>query len=315
VRGCAGPVPVLAGQGSQAPDAGGLPEHRPGDRDNRGRARRVGRIGGVGQEESGNVENVRPPVSIDADFLEAELEVLGVRAGATVMVHSSLSAFGAVAGGAQSVVRALRRRVGGSGTIVVPTFTPVLSDPFPGGVFDDPQVVAARERVPVFHDAFPTTMGAVPNAVLAHPDRLRTNHPQASVAALGQAAQEITADSPLAYALGKGSAFEKMYAMGAQILLLGVGHNRNSFLHHAESLIPGHRRKLRRFPYMIERQKLWVEAHDVGDDNGTHFPRIGEEFRTTGMVGERLIGSAHCSLIDSVPFIDFAAQRLEKLLV
>lgn len=77
--------------------------------------------------------------------------------------------------------------------------------------------------MPLFHDAFPTSMGAVPSAVLAEPGRLRSRHPQASVAALGAA------------------------------VLLGVGHNRNSFLHHAESLVPGHRTKLRRFPYVVER--------------------------------------------------------------
>ncbi|MFJ4777981.1 AAC(3) family N-acetyltransferase [Streptomyces sp. NPDC088762] len=44
------------------------------------------------------------------------------------MVHASLSAFGSVQGGAQAVVNALRGCVGKSGTVVVPTFTPQISD-------------------------------------------------------------------------------------------------------------------------------------------------------------------------------------------
>ncbi|MDH6123905.1 AAC(3) family N-acetyltransferase [Kitasatospora sp. GP82] len=251
----------------------------------------------------------------DRDFLQREFEALGVHQGMIVMVHSSLSAFGRVEGGAQTVVGALRRCVGESGTIVVPAYTGQVADPCPRSrEFDDPEVTAARRGVPVFHDALPTAMGAIPNAVLADPDRLRSSHPQASVAALGAGAREITGHQPLAYALGTGSPFEKMYELGGHILLLGVGHNRNSFLHHAESLIPNHRKKLRRFPYLVERQRLWVEAVDVGDDNDTYFPRIGEEFGESGLIRSRTIGSARCLLMESVPFIDYAKVRLEELL-
>ena len=59
------------------------------------------------------------------------------------------------------------------------------------------------------------------------------------------------ADQPFIYALGKDSPLEKMYRLGAHILLLGVGHNRNSSLHYAESLVSNHRTKLRRFLYII----------------------------------------------------------------
>jgi aminoglycoside 3-N-acetyltransferase len=105
-----------------------------------------------------------------------------------------------------------------------------------------------------------------------------------------------------------------MYRLRAQILLLGVGHNRNSFLHHAETLVDGHRRKLRRFPYLVEGQRVWVEAPDVGDDNDTHFPRIGADYAATAGIRQAGIGRADCQLLDSVPFIDFARRRLAELL-
>ncbi|MDX8034216.1 AAC(3) family N-acetyltransferase [Lentzea sp. BCCO 10_0856] len=93
-----------------------------------------------------------------------------------------------------------------------------------------PCVDEARARVPLFHDAFPTRMGAVPTAVLAERDRARSGHPQASVAAIGAAAKDITGYQPFAYALGAESPFRRLYELDARILLLGVGHNRNSFL-------------------------------------------------------------------------------------
>ncbi|MGW6932525.1 aminoglycoside N(3)-acetyltransferase [Lentzea sp. NPDC054927] len=236
--------------------------------------------------------------------------------GATLVVHSSLSAFGEVDGGAGTVLRALRRCVGEAGTIVVPTFTgDVIADPHPdcrsAGV---PEVEAARARVPLFHDASPTSMGAVSTAVLAEPDRRRSRHPQASVAALGAAAEHVTEHQPFAYALGADSPFSRLYELKAKIVLLGVGHNRNSFLHHAESLLPVHRTKLRRFPYLVEGQRVWLEAPDVGDDNDTHFPQTGAEWADLGRASRQVIGAARCELVDAVAFIDFARQRLDQLL-
>jgi aminoglycoside 3-N-acetyltransferase len=250
------------------------------------------------------------------DLLCRGLLALGVSEGTTLVVHSSLSAFGEVEGGAKTVVRALRHCVGESGTVVVPTFTgDVITDPHPDcRTAEIPAVDEARMRVPLFHDAFPTQMGAIPTAVLAEPDRVRSGHPQASVAAVGAAAKDITGYQPFAYALGADSPFRRLYGLRAGILLLGVGHNRNSFLHHAESLLPVHRTKLRRFPYVVEGQRVWLEAPDVGNDNDTHFPRIGAEWADRGLARHHVIGAARCELVEAVPFIDFARQRLEQLL-
>ncbi|WP_411105198.1 aminoglycoside N(3)-acetyltransferase [Streptomyces sp. cmx-4-9] len=252
---------------------------------------------------------------VDGGFLQKEFEALGLPRGAVVMVHASLSAFGSVQGGAHAVLNALRGCVGESGTVVVPTFTPQISDPHPGlRPFQDSGADADRLGVPLFHDALPTPMGAIPNAALAVPGRLRGRHPQASVAAIGPRAEEITGNQPLNYALGKDSPFDRMYGMGAHILLLGVGHNRNSFLHYAESLVPEHRTKLRRFPYAMGDERVWVEAPDVGDDNGRFFPQLGAEADAAGLIRHRTIGLAPCQLMDSIPFIDFTGARLAELL-
>ena len=54
--------------------------------------------------------------------LEAGLRALGVDDGMALEVHSSLSAFGPVAGGAETVIAALQRVVGSEGAIVMPAF-------------------------------------------------------------------------------------------------------------------------------------------------------------------------------------------------
>lgn len=75
-----------------------------------------------------------------------------------------------------------------------------------------------------------------------------------------------------------GSPFEHRLDLDGHILLIGVGHNRNSFLHHAESLTPKPRLKQRRFPMLVDGERVWWETTDVGDDNDTHFPGIGEGY-------------------------------------
>ncbi|MCG3757178.1 aminoglycoside N(3)-acetyltransferase [Amycolatopsis sp. Poz14] len=254
-------------------------------------------------------------VVVDADVVCAGVRELGVSFGGVVMVHSSLSALGEVDGGADAVVRGVLRAVGPEGTVVVPAFTPQVADPFPEYVgAGDVEVDEARGRVPLFHEGLATPMGAIPNAVLGWEGSCRSRHPQASVAAVGARAAEVAGRQPLAYAVGRGSPFEWLYRERARILLLGVGHDRNSFLHYAESLVPHHRRKVRRFPYLVEGERVWVRTDDVGDDNGRFFPQVGAEFEATGGVRRGKIGSAECQVMDCVPFVGFARRRLAELL-
>jgi aminoglycoside 3-N-acetyltransferase len=60
----------------------------------------------------------------DMERLARDLRDLGVTSGATLMVHSSLSAIGWVEGGASVVVRALIEALGEDGTLAMPASTP-----------------------------------------------------------------------------------------------------------------------------------------------------------------------------------------------
>ena len=61
--------------------------------------------------------------------LAADLRTLGVEAGDTLLVHSSLKSLGWVAGGTPAVIGALQDVLTESGTLVMPTFTGHLTDP------------------------------------------------------------------------------------------------------------------------------------------------------------------------------------------
>lgn len=63
-----------------------------------------------------------------------QLKELGVGAGMILEVHASLSAFGYVCGGAQTVVNALIEAVGYSGTLLMAMQCSDNTDPRPGKI-------------------------------------------------------------------------------------------------------------------------------------------------------------------------------------
>ncbi|MGW4587138.1 AAC(3) family N-acetyltransferase [Amycolatopsis thermoflava] len=168
--------------------------------------------------------------------LVAGCRELGLAEGTAVIVHASLSSLGPVTGGAGAVVASLVAAAGPAGTVAAPAFTPRIADPDPDhrGA-PEAAVRARRDAVPLFDAGTLSEMGAIAEAARQWPGAVRSRHPQASVAAIGAHAREVVAAQPLGFALAAGSPFAKLYDLDASILLVGVGHERNSFLHYAET--------------------------------------------------------------------------------
>jgi aminoglycoside 3-N-acetyltransferase len=246
---------------------------------------------------------------LTADELAQDLRALGVTAGATLMAHSSLSAIGCVAGGPQTVIRALLSALGPDGTLVLPTFR--------DGVYLEglhktapPGKLAQARALPVFDpDTTPTNMGAIPDAFRRWPGVIRSAHPFVSVCCLGPKSREIAEPHDLEWGQGTNSPFERLHAMDAQLLLLGVGFNRLTMLHYAEQLVEGGRRKTRITPTPAG----IVLTPDIGNDMDTHFPLIGEGFMATGSAQKGRIGAAGSVLMTARPVVDFAHRYLETV--
>lgn len=249
--------------------------------------------------------------------LVGDFRALGVTEGQVLMVHSSLRSLGYVLGGAATVIRALVAALGDRGTLVMPAFSPEVSDP---ARWSNPALPAgwierARAQVPAYDaDTTPTSMGAIPEAFRRWPGVRRGPHPQVSVCARGPRAGEIVAPHALAWGEGAGSPSERLAAMDAGLLLLGVGFNRAALLHYAESLVPHGRRKVRRIPIGDGADRSWVEVPDVGDDLDTHFPPLGAAVLTEGPALVGKVGGAETVLASARDLTAFASQYLARAL-
>lgn len=169
--------------------------------------------------------------------LARDLRALGVPAGGVLVLHSGYRALGPVEGGPAAVVGALLDAVGPEGTLMAPTFTANLTDPY---VWVSRPTPEERERLvaemPEFDPATspPDKMGAVATALWRTPGTLRSRHPVTSWCAHGPLAERLLAVHPLDDPEGEDGPVGRAWASDARILLLGVGHDANTTLHLAE---------------------------------------------------------------------------------
>ncbi len=247
--------------------------------------------------------------------LAADLRSLGVAAGDVVMVHAGLRSVGSVVGGVNAVVQALLDAVTPDGTLVA------YAD-WESGVddWDDPRIADA---IPVFDPRIARAArdhGILAETLRTWPNAVRSDHPDASVIAVGARAAWLCAGHPLQFGYGEGSPFAKLLAVAAKILMLGAPLDTITLLHHAEhaARIPGKRtiryhRKLLRdgIPAWVEIEEFDTSrpvADGLPDDV---FERITADFLSTGQGKRGSVGAASSVLLDAYGLHRFAVRRLE----
>lgn len=250
--------------------------------------------------------------------LVEDLRALGLRAGATVLVHSALSALGWVSGGAVAVIEALLEVLGASGTLMMPTHSSALSEPSHWRNPPTPEWwwPIIRDTASAYRaDLTPTLgMGAIPETFRKLDGVLRSAHPQSSFAALGPHAAVLTEHHRLERGLGEGSPLGRLYALGGSVLLLGVDHDTNTSLHLAEDRVGPPLCPTRRegAPMWVDGARRWVEFEDLAWDSGD-FLEIGRAFeRETAHVALGPVGHGQARLMPQRPLVDFAQAHMRQ---
>ncbi len=233
--------------------------------------------------------------------IEAGLHTVGLGHGDLVFVHSSLSAFGHVVGGADTVIDALLAVVGSEGTAVVPTFT--------WDRFHD-------ERGAVFNIAnTPSEVGAITETFRLRPDARRSSHICHSVAAIGPKAEAVMGDGVRPF--GKGSTFEQLVRLDSWYLFLGVGFEVCTALHHVEEMqqVPyryyrDFRKSVVVFPDGRRRPSRAVE-YLRRDGYRNDLARAGPVLADAGVLRTTEVGDATVTNIRMRDIIEIIGRRVE----
>ncbi|MBC7328054.1 DUF4910 domain-containing protein [bacterium] len=231
------------------------------------------------------------PVIRKEDFKRA-FENLGLSKGSIVMVHSSLSRFGYVEGGEDTVIDALLETIGEEGTLLMPTFTfSWLGNP------------------PYDPKKTPSRVGAITEAFRKREGVIRSLHPTHSVASFGPLSDKIVGEHNWELPVfDKRGAFGKLYELNAHILMLSP-LNTNTMMHMAEELVGlplpdfvGHiiidgRRKIvpiRRAPWHV------------------NFAPYYEVLFQRGLVNSTKLGESEIYLMRAKDVVDISTEVLRK---
>lgn len=154
--------------------------------------------------------------------LMQDLKNMGLKAEDSLMVHSSMKSIGPVEGGADTVVDALMEYLS-EGLLMMPTHT--WAQMSAGYNMFDPE----NE---------PACVGIIPNIFLKRPGVVRSLHPTHSIAAYGTGAAEyVKGEENCTTPCTPGGCWDRLKTINAKILLIGVNHVKNTYIHSVEETL------------------------------------------------------------------------------
>jgi aminoglycoside 3-N-acetyltransferase len=259
-------------------------------------------------------------------MLAQGMRALGVQPGHVVMVHTRMSAFGHIVGGADTVLMALLDAVGKEGTLMM--LTGWDDDTYGLDKWPEEKRRAYLDEMPAFDpltSSSSSEMGRLPERLRTWPGALRSGHPECSMAALGPHSARLMHPHPDNDAFGHGTPLARLVEMNGQVLVLGAPLETLTLLHHAEAIADAGPkvRVTYHMPVLKEGRRVWCVYHDINSSEGAYnyepfVPRGADAFEVIASdalhhgVGQRaIIGGATCHLFPARVLVQFAVGWLE----
>jgi aminoglycoside 3-N-acetyltransferase len=232
------------------------------------------------------------------------MEDMGIQPDDTLVVHSSMKAIGNVDGGADTVLDAFMEYLEEEGLLILPAHTwKQMGDSYP--VFD-PETESSCTGI--LSDLFRQRPGVV-----------RSLHPTHSVAVYGKRKEEfIKGEEQCNTPCTPGGCWSRIEEEQGKILLIGVGHERNTFIHAVEEqLNVPDRLSSSPFDFYIQmkdgslfHRPMYKHYNTKVSHISESYPKLDQAFYENGAAKKIKFGDADCILCDAGKIADVVKRVL-----
>lgn len=224
--------------------------------------------------------------------LKKHLQIMGLKGDETILIHSSMKSIGNVVNGADTVLDAWMEYFE-KGLLLLPTHT----------------WKTINENNPVYDfQNTPSCVGILTNLFLKREGVIRSLHPTHSMAGYGAGAKEYLAGEEYCNTpCTPGGCYDRLKDCNGKILLVGVGHERNTYIHSVEEVLNvPNRLSLMPMKLQIVMPDKSIKTAYVRKHYNKNQPHISEDFvklnvafLECGAAKQVKFGNADCLLCDA----------------
>lgn len=232
------------------------------------------------------------PIMLTTSDIKDALRKLNIPQNRPVMVHTSLRSIGAIEGGGQTLLDALIEHCTAEGGLLcIPTHT--------WGLMESGEEIVLDLMMPK------SNLGVLPNLALQDSRGVRSNHVTHSVTVFGADAEAFAGcdNSYMTMADPRGC-YGELYRRDGYVLLIGVGQEKNTFLHCVEEMLGVENRtatqkitlKIRHKDGQTEEKALYPLLAKGIDDVSEQFGNYEPAFRKHRCIADGKLGNADVQL-------------------
>ncbi len=238
------------------------------------------------------------------ESLKQDLQNAGLKPDDAIMIHSSMKSIGPVEGGADTVIDALMEYFA-DGLLMLPTHT--WAQMGENYSFFDPETE-------------PACVGILPNIFRQRPGVVRSLHPTHSIAAYGpRAAEYIKGEENVLTPCQPDGCWGRLRDENAKILMLGVPHSKNTFIHSVEEVLDVPERltaektnfQIKMPDGEVHEVSIYRHGNPYTNDVSQYFVKLTDAFYGLGAAKKVKLGDADCILCDANKIFDVVEKVLK----